>query len=113
MHTCIINSSVMPEPGGALPPQYLVTAYTTGRGQIMATYFYWPPKIFSPSSITVKFKQILTCGVQVHCTGVASSFNNLLLLKCTEWRLDVHTSGANLVTLTHGVTIIFGFPLHV
>lgn len=29
----------------------------------------------------------------VHCTGVASSFNNLLLLRCTEWRLDAHTSG--------------------
>ena len=44
--------SVVPEPGGPggpLAPQYLadqLTIFEPGGGQIIPTYYYWPPNVF-------------------------------------------------------------------
>ena len=61
--------TVMPEPGGegdrgATGPTglpifgRLVNPIPTGGGQIIPTYFYWHPQIFSPSGIAAVKVQI-------------------------------------------------------
>ena len=47
--------SVVPEPGGPLAPPIFgrsVNPIPTGGGQIIPTYYYWPPQCFSPSGST-------------------------------------------------------------
>ena len=46
-----VFKSVMPEPAPIFGRS--VKPIPTGGGQIIPTYYHWPPESFSPSSITV------------------------------------------------------------
>ena len=62
---------------GALAPPIFgssVNPIPTGGGQIIPTYYYWPPQIFSPSGITACHMHpiILKIGDDINSSSMTS-----------------------------------------
>jgi hypothetical protein len=65
-----LSLAVVPEPGGPggplAPPIFgrSVNPIPTGGGQIIPTYYYWPPQSFSPSGITASSTSKYQCPTE-------------------------------------------------